>query len=68
MGKSPIRNIAEGFGTTHEVPAPAQHSFVGDAEFGDRKIHVSGDVLLTVGGFPPDGVSPGHVTQLLGGW
>ena len=40
--------------------------FVGDTEFGNRKIYFSGNVLLTLGGFPPDRVSPSHVTQLLG--
>ena len=38
---------------------------MGDAEFRDRKIHVSRDVLLTLGGFPPDRVSPSRVTQPL---
>ena len=39
---------------------------MGDTEFGNRKIYFSGNIVLTVGGFPPDGVSPSHVTQLLG--
>ena len=39
---------------------------MGDTEFGNRKIYFSGNVLLTLGGFLPDGVSPSHVTQLLG--
>ena len=40
--------------------------FVRNTEFGNRKIYFSGNVFLTLGGFPPDRVSPSHVTQLLG--
>ena len=50
----------------HETPFRILKLFLGDAELRDRKIHVSGDALLTVGGFPPDRVSPSRVTQLLG--
>lgn len=49
----------------HETPFRILNLFLGDAEFRDRKIHVSGDVLLTLGSFPPDGVSPSRVTQPL---
>ena len=38
---------------------------MGNAEFRDRKIHVSGNVLLTLGSFPPNRVSPSRVTQPL---
>ena len=49
----------------HETPFRILKLFLGDAELRDRKIHVSGDVLLTLGSFPPDGVSPSRVTQPL---
>ena len=39
---------------------------MGDAESGNRKIHVAGDVFIAVRGFFPCGVLPGRVAQLLG--